>query len=422
MKSNKFLNFFINKGIDPDKLEPEDLRKIQYLNLALTVLIISLFAVSTIEYFFLGEISNLILKVALLIFSLRFFFARRNIRNYLLTAVIFTSLVLGTLLIWLFIIGLNTSLTLALLLIPPFVFSITGVIPGMIWSIFGLIWFAMLIVMHYLGIYGDSIDANYVGMIAIIYFFNLFLSYNYERTLQNSETNFAAKKTELERLIYIISHDLRSPLTSIKGFISFLKDDIRDKDTKNLIHDFKRVEEVSKSMESMINDLLNLSRIGRDQDTTSEINTQELVNKVLTDSESLFKMKKIAVDTVGAFPIINANQRKFEEILRNLVSNAIKYIGSENPAPRITIGVNDNPFEYAFYVKDNGIGIDPQFQDKLFGLFYQLDISNRQSSGIGLSVVKGFVQDLGGKVWVESEKDKGSTFWFTIPKISQNKL
>lgn len=110
------------------------------------------------------------------------------------------------------------------------------------------------------------------------------------------------------------------------------------------------------------------------------------------------------------------NRRKVEEVFRNLVSNAIKFMGDQ-PRPRIEIGAKRLPHEYHLFVRDNGIGIEPQYHEKIFDLFYRPERIG-EGTGIGLSIVRGSVKDLGGKVWVRSQLGKGNTFWFSVPKDS----
>jgi signal transduction histidine kinase len=166
-------------------------------------------------------------------------------------------------------------------------------------------------------------------------------------------------------------------------------------------------------MRGMINDLLNLSRIKR-PGALSEVATGDIVVTIITEHEAQLKTNNIDTELLGTFPTVYTDQRKLEEIVRNLVSNAIKYMGKQ-PEPRITIGVEPKSHQYLFYVKDNGIGIEEKELSKIFQPFYSKS-DLKIGSGVGLSIAKGFIEDLGGQIWVESQHGQGSTFWFSLPK------
>lgn len=299
--------------------------------------------------------------------------------------------------------------------IPLLSFLLQGKRWGWIWVILAGIWIFTIAFLQV------NPPRNMFVTLTFAYGITAMVSYLFTSILTRAEQGFTTTNEELKRLIYIISHDLRTPLTSIKGYVSFLREDFEENNFEQVEHDIQRSEQVIDSMQRMINDLLDLSRIGRDIDVWENVNTQQVINGLLVENESQFKNKNIQVNTSGVFPVVFTDARKFEEVLRNLLSNAIKYIGHPE-LPTITIGVTETPFEYQFFVQDNGLGIAEEDIDKVFELFvhqvdkYQENKSN--SSGIGLSVVKGFVTDMGGKVWVESEVDKGSTFWFSVPKQS----
>jgi signal transduction histidine kinase len=139
---------------------------------------------------------------------------------------------------------------------------------------------------------------------------------------------------------------------------------------------------------------------------------EEIVQEALEKVQAQLTSKNITVEVKSNLPVVNGDRIRLVEVVQNLVDNAAKYIG-EQPDPKIEIGVRNTDGKRIFFVKDNGIGIDPQFHDKVFGLFDKLDPSSK-GTGIGLALVKRIVEVHGGRIWVESEPRKGATFCFTL--------
>jgi signal transduction histidine kinase len=167
-------------------------------------------------------------------------------------------------------------------------------------------------------------------------------------------------------------------------------------------------------MESLLSDLLELSRIGRVVNSTEEINLLKLVNETLETVDGRIRAKNITVRVSPDLPIIHGDRLRMREVIENMIDNAAKYVGDQ-PAPIIEICSRNQEGEEIIYIKDNGLGIEPQYLTKVFGLFEKLDPAS-EGTGIGLALVKRIVEVHGGRVWVESEGvGKGSTFFFTIP-------
>ena len=227
-------------------------------------------------------------------------------------------------------------------------------------------------------------------------------------------TELQAKNSELERFTYTVSHDLKSPLITISGFLGYLEEDAKSGNIEQLNKDIQRIQNAVKKMQDLLNELLELSRIGRIVNEPELINMNELVGDILKLVQGPLENKQVSVQTHPNLPAVFGDRSRLGEVFQNLIENAIKYFGDQ-PEPQIEIGSTRKNSEYSFFVRDNGIGIAPQFHEKIFGLFEQLD-PNFEGTGVGLALVKRIVEFHGGKTWVESELGEGSTFVFTLPK------
>ncbi len=224
------------------------------------------------------------------------------------------------------------------------------------------------------------------------------------------------KNAELERFTYTVSHDLKSPLITIKGFLGFLQDDAKSGNLKRMEEDIQRISDAADKMQQLLNDLLELSRIGRLVNEPQAIDINEMISEVLELLYGRIHGHNIRVNVAQNLPVVYGDRPRLFEVLQNLVDNAAKFMGDQ-PDPCIEIGQADTDTDGTpiLFVRDNGIGIDPKFQDRIFGLFDKLD-SQTDGNGIGLALVKRIVEIHGGKVWVESEPEKGATFYFTLPQ------
>ena len=178
--------------------------------------------------------------------------------------------------------------------------------------------------------------------------------------------------------------------------------------------DIQRIGDATDKMQLLLNELLELSRIGRLTNPYQDINFEELVHEVVELLHGRLHEREIIVDIQENLPKVYGDRRRLFEVLQNLIDNAAKFTGSQ-PHPRIEIG--QHGFEDGkpiLYVKDNGLGIEPIHQDRIFGLFNKLD-ANSDGTGIGLALVKRIVEVHGGRIWVESKAGNGSTFFFTLP-------
>lgn len=225
-----------------------------------------------------------------------------------------------------------------------------------------------------------------------------------------------AKNAELERFTYTVSHDLKSPLITIKGFLGYIREDTRSGNMLRLESDIRRISDAAERMQRLLNDLLELSRIGRLTNMPEEVRFNDLVAEALEVVHGRISQRGITVHVDENLPSIFVDRQRILEVLQNLIDNAAKFMGDQ-PTPRIEIGRQGewggNP---VFFVRDNGIGISPEHKDRIFGLFDKLD-PQTDGTGIGLALVKRIVEFHGGRVWVESEPGKGATFFFALPTV-----
>jgi PAS domain S-box-containing protein len=224
------------------------------------------------------------------------------------------------------------------------------------------------------------------------------------------------KNAELERFTYTVSHDLKSPLITIKGFLGFLREDTQSGNIRRLESDIQRIGDAADKMQRLLNDLLELSRIGRVVNKSQSIDLNEMISEVLELLHGRTHSGNTRVSVDENLPQIYGDRARLLEVWQNLIDNAAKFMGDQ-PNPHIEIGQDDKSENGSpiFFVRDNGIGIDPKFKDRIFGLFDKLD-PRTDGTGIGLALVKRIIEFHGGRIWVESELGKESTFYFTIPQ------
>jgi PAS domain S-box-containing protein len=221
------------------------------------------------------------------------------------------------------------------------------------------------------------------------------------------------KNAELERFTYTVSHDLKSPLITIRGFLGFVLNDAKAGNMERLEKDIQRINDATEKMQHLLADLLELSRVGRINQKPVQISTNDLISEVIELLHGRLMMGKVEISVAGNLPPIYGDRLRIFEVFQNLIDNAAKFMGDQS-SPRIEIGASSgsdgNP---VYYVGDNGIGIPPQFKDRVFGLFDKLNPLS-EGTGIGLALVKRIVEFHGGRIWVESELGHGATFFFTF--------
>jgi signal transduction histidine kinase len=223
-----------------------------------------------------------------------------------------------------------------------------------------------------------------------------------------------AQNAEMERFNYTVSHDLKTPLVTIKGFLGYLEQDVKTGNVERIQKDSQRIANAVDNMNHLLSDLLELSRVGRIVNEAVNVPFTVIVQDALDIVQGQLEARGVTVQTQPNLPIVHGDRQRLTEVLQNLLDNAVKYLGDQ-PNPRIEIGRNgEQNGKPIFFVKDNGMGIAPEYHERIFGLFNKLDAAS-EGTGVGLAIVKRIIEFHGGRIWVESEAGMGSTFYFTLP-------
>jgi PAS domain S-box-containing protein len=237
------------------------------------------------------------------------------------------------------------------------------------------------------------------------------------RTAQEREaliTELENKNAELERFTYTVSHDLKSPLITIRGFLGFLEKDATNGNFERLHADIARITNATDKMQRLLHELLELSRVGRLVNAPQAAPFGDIVHDARLLVEGRLAERGVQVVVAPDLPVVLVDRARLIEVVQNLLENAVKFMGDQ-PEPRIEIGWRAEAHSPVFLVRDNGVGIDPKFHAKVFGLFDKLD-PRSEGTGIGLALVKRIIEVHGGRIWVESEgAGCGTTFCFTLP-------
>ncbi|MEY8850063.1 PAS domain S-box protein [Psychroserpens sp. XS_ASV72] len=215
---------------------------------------------------------------------------------------------------------------------------------------------------------------------------------------------------ELQEYAHIVSHDLKSPLRSIDALITWIKEDNREILDKNSLKNIDLIQSTLEKMERLISDILNYSSVGTETTENVDVDLEVLLSDLI---HMMFVPEHIHLSVHNTMPKIKGDATKLQQLFQNLISNAIKFI--DKPQGTIDIDVLEKHDCYEFSIKDNGIGIEKKFHDKIFKIFHALNKS-KDSTGIGLSIVKKIVNLHQGEIWLESEPNVGTTFYFTLKK------
>ncbi len=225
-----------------------------------------------------------------------------------------------------------------------------------------------------------------------------------------------AKNAEMERFVYTVSHDLKSPLVTVQGFVGFLREDISEGDVDRVETDLAMIEEAVVNMDHLLKDTLELSRIGRVTSPPEDVSFGDIVRETLDRFSAEIGSRGVEVVLAESWPKVRVDRLRIQEVLMNLIENGLKYMGDE-ANPKIEIGwLRRDGDETIFFIRDNGIGIEADQQEKVFDLFYQLD-PDTEGSGVGLAIVKRIIEVHNGRIWIESEVGSGTTVFFTLPTV-----
>ncbi len=222
-----------------------------------------------------------------------------------------------------------------------------------------------------------------------------------------------SKNQELDRFAIKVSHDLKTPLITVAGFLGYLEKDIKDGKYKRAEKNMAQINEAAKKMGKFVDELLDLSRVGRITNPPTNAPFDGIVQDALKAAEGILKARQAKVVVEAIFPFVHVDRTRVVQVMQNLITNAVKFMGDQ-PQPTIKIGFEEIAGEHIFSVQDNGIGIEKENQERIFELFNKLD-PNTEGTGMGLGLVKRIIEVHGGRIWVESNGEgQGSAFKFTL--------
>ncbi len=224
------------------------------------------------------------------------------------------------------------------------------------------------------------------------------------------------KNAELERYAYTVSHDLKSPLVTITGFLGLARGSAEKGDFEQLDADLGRIQEAAERMQELLSELLELSRIGRVVNPPEDVDLGVLVREAVALVSPLAHEQHAEISISDDLPVVRGDRIRLLEVYQNLLENAVKFMGDQ-PRPRIEVGARRNGGDVVLYVEDNGVGVAPDARERVFGLFDKVD-RDSGGSGIGLALVRRIVEVHGGTIWIESAgPGRGSRFCFTLPGL-----
>lgn len=234
------------------------------------------------------------------------------------------------------------------------------------------------------------------------------------KKLQFQKENILRKLKEsnnhLEEYAHIVSHDLKSPLQSLNALVSWIKNDNFDKFDENTVENFELIEKTLENMDALISNILEYSSAGAEANEHKNIDLSLIIEEI---RKTFVLPKHITLNILTKLPTVKGDKTKFRQVFQNLISNAIKFNDKEKGFINIECIEKSNYYEFS--VEDNGIGIEKKYKEKVFEVFQSLN-DHKESSGIGLSIVKKIIILYGGDIWFESEPNVGTKFIFTLKK------
>ncbi len=237
-----------------------------------------------------------------------------------------------------------------------------------------------------------------------------------EHRLAAANRALEARNAELERFTYVVSHDLKSPLVTVRGFLSYVERDAKAGRPDRVESDLARIRAATDRMGQLLEDLLSLSRTGRVERPYEDVAFEEVVHQACALTAGRLAMRGVRVEVEGPLPVVRGDRRALVDLVQNLLDNAAKFMGGQSE-PAIWVGACEDAAsgQAVVYVRDNGIGIEAPHQERVFELFHRLD-PLVEGTGLGLALAQRIVQAHGGRIWVESAgTGSGSTFFFTLP-------
>jgi light-regulated signal transduction histidine kinase (bacteriophytochrome) len=222
--------------------------------------------------------------------------------------------------------------------------------------------------------------------------------------------NLELNNQELNEYAHVVSHDLKAPLRNIDTLINWVLEDNKEKMGESCLNSLHQVLFNVEKMDLLIKGILDYSTIDKLESEDRWVDFNQIVDEI---TRTLFIPNTIQILIPNSLPKIYGNAWRFKQVFQNLIQNAIKY--NDKQEGWVEIGFLEHQNQYQFYIKDNGIGIAPSYHERIFKVFTKLE-SNNQSSGIGLSIVKKIIQFYKGSIWLESQENTGTTFFFTLPK------
>jgi light-regulated signal transduction histidine kinase (bacteriophytochrome) len=250
-----------------------------------------------------------------------------------------------------------------------------------------------------------------------------------EQRVKDRTAELMAANQELESFSYSVSHDLRAPIRAIDGFSQIILDEHLQNVDPEVSRYLEIIRQNTRNMGNLVDDLLAFSRLGRQYIERQTVNTQRLVKEVVEEIQMSNPDRDVKFE-IGELPDCQADVNLFKQVYVNLISNAVKFtrkcdharieIGAELKSPPGNLEVEKST-KYCYYVRDNGVGFDMRYYDKLFGVFQRLHKSeDYEGTGVGLAIVKRVIEKHGGKVWAESQPNQGTTFYFVLGETNEN--
>jgi light-regulated signal transduction histidine kinase (bacteriophytochrome) len=241
------------------------------------------------------------------------------------------------------------------------------------------------------------------------------LNLKLEERVSDRTAELRMANQELEAFSYSIAHDLRAPFRQIHGYVELLQEEFSAALPGNAQNYLKRIESKAREMGQMVDDLLKLFGVARQQFDFTEVNLNDVVKEIVANMREALPDRQIKWK-IGELPTYKCNQGLMKQVFDNLISNAAKYTRPRNPA-LIEIGCQQTKQEDVIFIRDNGVGFDMGLIDRLFGVFQRLHRAEEfEGTGVGLALTSRIIRKHGGRIWAEGKVDQGATFYFTLRK------